>query len=102
MINRLVKKGLVERIGDESDRRAVLCRLTPLGEETVGRFWSMGHTRIKAFADVLSVKELEIIVPAMVVLAEAAGRLEHPRFQEDHGPDPDVPESSRESVPSGS
>ena len=36
MIDRLVSKGLVERMADASDRRVVACRLTALGEEARG------------------------------------------------------------------
>ena len=75
MIDRLVKKGLVERAEDDSDRRAVACRLTALGEEVVERFWRMGRVRFEALADVLSERELQTVLPAMGVLAEATARL---------------------------
>ena len=76
MVDRLIAKGLVERTEDSSDRRVVACRLTAEGHELVDRFWRLGRMRIEALADVLDLKELEVVVPAMVILAEAAGRLE--------------------------
>jgi DNA-binding MarR family transcriptional regulator len=75
MMGRLVSKGLVERSDDASDRRVVSCRLTALGEDTVERFWKIGHARLQELTDVLSPDELSKVVPAMVVLVEAAARL---------------------------
>ena len=75
MMDRLVGKGLVERHEDASDRRVVSCRLTTVGEDTVERFWRIGHERLQELADVLSPDELSKVVPAMVVLVKAAARL---------------------------
>jgi len=74
MVDRLVGKGLVERIEDSSDRRVVACRLTPQGKERVERFWRLGRMRIASLADKLSLEELEIVVPAMEILSEAVHR----------------------------
>lgn len=54
MADRLIAKGLVERTEGSSDRRVVACGLTAEG---------------------LDLKELEAVVPAMVILAEATSRL---------------------------
>ena len=74
MIDRLVNKGLVERAEDPSDRRVVTCQLTPLGMETVETFWRLGRMRIASLADVLTLEELEAVVPAMEILSDAVGR----------------------------
>ena len=74
MIDRLVKKGLVARLEDLSDRRVVACRLTPLGEEVVERSWRRGRDRNEAIARVLTLDELQMVVPAMEVLSAAVGR----------------------------
>ena len=74
MVDRLVGKGLVERIEDSSDRRVVACRLTPQGKERVERFWRLGRMRIASLADKLSLEELETVVPAMEILSEAVHR----------------------------
>ena len=74
MIDRLVSKGLVERMADASDRRVVACRLTALGEEAVERFWRLGRMRHASLAGVLTLEELETVVPAMEILADAVGR----------------------------
>ena len=75
VIGRLVKKGLVERIEDGSDRRVVACRLTPPGTAVVERFWRMGRMRSEALAQALTVEELEAVLPALVILSEATSRL---------------------------
>ena len=79
MIDRLVSKGLVERAGDATDRRAVACKLTPVGVDAVERFWRIGRQRIESIAGVLTVDELRLVVPAMQVLVEAMERLPDPQ-----------------------
>ena len=74
MIDRLVGKGLVERVEDESDRRVVACRLTGPGEEIVERFLRLGRTRMESTASILTVEELKIIVPALELLLDAIER----------------------------
>jgi DNA-binding MarR family transcriptional regulator len=74
MIDRLLAKGLVERVEDASDRRVVECRLTAAGTEAVERFWRLGRLRLQSLADVLTLEELEIVVPAMEILSDAVSR----------------------------
>ena len=74
MIGRLVGKGLVERQQDPADRRAVVCSLTPAGRDAVEKFWSLRAARTEALAAALTTEELEIVVPAMEILAEAVRR----------------------------
>lgn len=76
MINRLVAKGLVERRQDPGDRRAVVCTVTPAGRNTVEKFWALRAARIESLAAVLSKKELEIVVPALKIMADAGRRAE--------------------------
>ena len=78
MIDRLVSRGLVERVEGESDRRVVACMLTPLGRQVVERFLEIGRARLDTIADVLSAEELQKVVPAMVILAEATARIGSP------------------------
>ena len=72
MVDRLVKKGLVERVQDPSDRRVVACRLTGEGRGVVGRFWQVSRERRLALADALTQDELEAVVPALDILTRAA------------------------------
>ena len=74
MIGRLVAKGLVERRQDPADRRAVVCSLTQAGRDAVERFWSLRAARTEALAAALTTEELEIVVPAMEIMADAARR----------------------------
>jgi DNA-binding MarR family transcriptional regulator len=74
MVDRLVKKGLVERVEDRSDRRVVAIRLTAAGGEVVERFLRMGRMRYEALADVLTLEELRAAVPVIEMLSRAAKR----------------------------
>ena len=74
MIDRLVKKGLVERVEDPVDRRVVVCRLNALGEEVLEKFAQIGHMRLEALASALTMEELETVVPAIEILCDAASR----------------------------
>ena len=76
MIGRLVAKGLVERRQDPADRRAVVCSLTLAGRDAVEKFWSLRAARTEALAAVLTTEELEIVVPAMEIMADAGRRPE--------------------------
>jgi DNA-binding MarR family transcriptional regulator len=85
MIGRLVAKGLVERQQDPADRRAVVCSLTAAGRDAVEKFWSLRAARTEALAAALTTEELEIVVPAMEIMANAVRR---PGFREsvrEHG-----------------
>ena len=74
MIDRLVNKQLVARLQDPADRRVVYCRLTPLGQEQMDRFWSMGRKKIEQVSNILSRDELKAVVHAMEVLLAAMDR----------------------------
>ena len=87
MIDRLVKKGRVDRVQDPSDRRVVVCQLTSQGREVVERFGRIWHLRTESLADVLTLDELEAVVPAIEILAEAAGRDGRPS-EAGHAPEP--------------
>ena len=74
MIDRLVKKGMVERLEDASDRRVVECRLTSRGREAVEAFWRVRRMHREEIAGLLTLSELEQVVPALEVLTEAMAR----------------------------
>ena len=71
IIDRLVDKGLVERVPDPDDRRVVICQLTPRGQEATEQFWRIGRTRVVELAERLDIEELEIVVRAMELLYKA-------------------------------
>ncbi len=72
LIDRLVEKGLVERMPDPSDRRVVVCALTPQGQEAIEQFWRIGRIRITELAERLAPAELRDVVHAMELLRRAA------------------------------
>jgi DNA-binding MarR family transcriptional regulator len=73
IIDRLVDKGLVERVPDPDDRRVVICQLTSRGQEATEQFWRIGRTRVVELAERLDIEELEIVVRAMKLLYKATG-----------------------------
>lgn len=74
MVDRLVDKGLMERVSDPSDRRVVACRLTPRGEGEVERFWRIKHNSVVALAEHLEIEELADVIHAIELLHSAACR----------------------------
>jgi DNA-binding MarR family transcriptional regulator len=74
MIDRLVNKQLVVRMQDAADRRVVSCRLTPLGQEQMDRFWRVGLKEIEQVSSILSREEMEAVVHAMEVVLAAMDR----------------------------
>jgi DNA-binding MarR family transcriptional regulator len=71
-VDRLVDKGMVERLPDPEDRRVVICRLTPQGREAYEKFWRIGRMHLEELARRLDDSELETVVQAMELLCRAA------------------------------
>jgi len=59
IVDNLVKKGLVAREADPNDRRAVICRLSPEGQESINRLWSSSRFQMEKLFDGLTDEELE-------------------------------------------
>lgn len=74
VVEAVVIKGLAERFQNLNDRRVVLCRLTPLGQQEVERLWHIRRSRVEAIANLLTPQELESVVAALEILATAVGR----------------------------
>jgi DNA-binding MarR family transcriptional regulator len=72
MVDRLVEKGLIERISDPRDRRVVVCQLTPQGREEVERFWRIEQMSLVKLADNISFEDLQTVVKAAEILCEAS------------------------------
>ena len=62
VMDRLVEKGLVDRVSDPSDRRVVICQLSESGEQAVELFWRIGRERLQIVADLLDEEQLETVV----------------------------------------
>ena len=84
MIDRLAAKGLVERGHDPTDRRAVVCSLTQAGMDAIEEFWAQRTARTESLAAVLSTEELEVVVPALEIMADAAHRARSRRRKGHH------------------
>jgi len=82
LVDRLVAKELVERAEDPSDRRLVICRLSPTGREGADRVYRMGLERVAALASALTPDELATVVRGMEVLAAAIQRQAGPTAPE--------------------
>lgn len=76
VVDRLVEKGLVDRISDPNDRRVVICKLTDAGEETLKRFWRIGRERLDPAADLLDEEQLEIVVKGLELIHWAEDKLQ--------------------------
>ena len=75
LVNRLAARGWVERIPDETDRRAVLVSLTPAGEEVFERlraeYRALLHEEMASLED----SEVETLAAAVGILDKLIGRL---------------------------
>ena len=76
MVERLVRKGLVERVSDANDRRVALTSLTVRGREVVDAVMISKMAAFERIAAVLSNDELELFARAMEILERGAKRLE--------------------------
>ena len=76
VVDRLVEKGLVDRVADPSDRRAVVCELTETGQQQIAQFWRVGNERLQMVAGLLEEDELETVVRGLELLGRADERLQ--------------------------
>ncbi|WP_026120677.1 MarR family winged helix-turn-helix transcriptional regulator [Nocardiopsis potens] len=79
LVDRLVRRGLVERYEDGADRRVRRVRLADGGHAVLGR---IARTRVEAQSELwthLTAEELESVVSAMELLAAAARRMRSER-----------------------
>jgi DNA-binding MarR family transcriptional regulator len=74
MVERLESKGLVERRHDPDDRRVVMCHLTPLGRADIEQFWRLRQSRMRSVAHLLTPDEIERVIAALQVVADAISR----------------------------
>ena len=72
VVDRLVDRGLVDRVSDPGDRRVVICRLSEAGAQVTERFWSVGRGRIDAVVDGLDEEALAIAVQGLEIVRAAA------------------------------
>jgi DNA-binding MarR family transcriptional regulator len=59
VVDNLVRKRLVVRMADPQDRRLVICRLSPAGQQLINRLWVSGESQIERLLDGLTPPQLE-------------------------------------------
>lgn len=75
MVERLVRKGLVERLSDPNDRRVALACLTDKGREAVEGVTRSESVVVERIVAVLSIDELEAVARALEILHQGVERL---------------------------
>lgn len=75
VVDRLVEKGLVDRVSDTNDRRLVMCELTDTGRQALERFWRIGRDRLQMVADLLDDEELRRAVDGLELVSNAGGEI---------------------------
>lgn len=68
IVDRLVKKDLVRRDSDPSDRRVVLCELTKEGREATEMFWVHIKSRALKISDQWEVDQFEKVVQVLELI----------------------------------
>lgn len=76
VMDRLVEKGLVDRVSDPNDRRVVICKLTDSGELAIKRFWQIGRERLDLLADLLDEEQLETVVKGLELIRWAEDEIQ--------------------------
>jgi DNA-binding MarR family transcriptional regulator len=59
IVDHLVRKGLVLRDADPQDRRLVICKLSPEGQELANRLWTWGQSQIEKLLESLTAEQLQ-------------------------------------------
>ncbi|MFN0072522.1 MAG: MarR family winged helix-turn-helix transcriptional regulator [Chloroflexota bacterium] len=72
ILDRLVEQGLIRRDEDPTDRRLVISRLTPEGQELVDQLQAAGRTRLARVYEALSPDDLARHVAALECVLHAA------------------------------
>lgn len=75
MVERLVRKGLVERVSDPNDRRVALACLTNRGQEAIEALTRSNYVAVENIAAFLSIDELALVARALEILDMGVKRL---------------------------
>ena len=74
IVDNLVAKGLVLRDQDPNDRRRVICRLSPAGEQLTNGVWTWGREQIANLLDNMSIEQIRIgCENGRILLKQVAG-----------------------------
>jgi DNA-binding MarR family transcriptional regulator len=72
IVDRLVRRGLVTRQEDPTDRRVTIARLTPRGTAAVERLFAAGRSHLRAVMAGVPRRDLPVVLEAMRILARSA------------------------------
>ena len=75
IVDNLVTKGLVLRDDDPRDRRRVICRLSPEGQQIVSGLWTWGRSQIERLMQGLTVAQLRSASEVTEALRDNAAKL---------------------------
>jgi DNA-binding MarR family transcriptional regulator len=70
VVDNLVRKELIVRDNDPQDRRLVICKLAPRGQELINRLWTSGRFQMESLLDGLTLEQLEKAREVALVLLE--------------------------------
>ena len=71
IIDRLLEKNLITRTGDPDDRRVLVLRTTPKGDELVAELRQKRRERMTELFNHLSEKEAEIVAQGLKIMVKA-------------------------------
>jgi DNA-binding MarR family transcriptional regulator len=74
-VDRLVRRGLLERTEDPADRRQVIVRATPAALEQIEVMSELGRARMRELLTRLPLADVETIERAIGILSEAVAAL---------------------------
>jgi len=74
IMDNLVRKELVVREADPHDRRLVICRLSPAGQELIGGLWRSGESQMERLLDGLTLEQLEKAAEVAEMLLDNVSR----------------------------
>jgi DNA-binding MarR family transcriptional regulator len=74
VVENLVRKELVIREKDPQDRRLVICKLSPEGQELINKLWTSGRFQMENLLEGLTVEQLEKAREVARILLENAVR----------------------------
>lgn len=71
IVNRLEKRGVLERKADADDRRVIHCGFTENGQMVLNQLWNSARKRTKQILDELTLEELGVVQQALELLLKA-------------------------------
>lgn len=75
IVDRLVRRGDIDRGHDTEDRRVVTCSLTPQGQENISALWLAKFEVFREIFGTLTPEELDVVAKAEEVVLKAATRM---------------------------